>query len=65
MQLMARSSHAAWCAFLTVRRVPSVAARRSLAERLTRTEATQSTSSSVPGFRGSGPAGMLGCAATW
>jgi hypothetical protein len=42
MQAMARSSHAAWVSFFTVRRVTSVAARRSTALVFTRTWSTQS-----------------------
>jgi hypothetical protein len=51
MQLMARSSHAACQSFLTLRRVPNVAARRSTALRLTLTVLIQSRSSGRPGFR--------------
>src|SRR3569623_3041797 len=48
---MAFSSHAACHSFLTVRRVPMVAARRSSAERFMRTRPTQSRSRGKPGVR--------------
>src|SRR5580698_3046240 len=50
MQEMARSSQAACQSFLTLRRVPMVAARRSTAEVLTRTSSTQLTSSGIRWF---------------
>ena len=49
--MMARSSQAACHSFFTVRRVASVAARRSTALRLIRTSSTQPRSSGMPGFR--------------
>src|SRR5580693_6045276 len=54
MQEIARSSHAICQSFFTVRRVPSVAARRSTALVLTRTSATQSKFSGTPRFPLSG-----------
>src|SRR4051812_39690378 len=56
MQVIARSSHAACQAFLTLRLVGSVAARRSVALRLVkRAWWTQSRSSGRPGLRASVP----------
>ena len=51
MTLTARSSHAACHSFLTVRRVTSVAVRRSTALRFTRTRVSSERSSGVPGLR--------------
>ena len=51
MTLTARSSQAACHSFLTVRRVPSVAARRSTALRLMRVRVSTPRSSGVPGLR--------------
>jgi hypothetical protein len=52
MQVIALTSHAACQFFLTVRRVVSVAARRSTADRLTRAPSIHSTRSGVPSLRG-------------
>ncbi len=49
--LIAFSSQAAWCCFLTDRRAPMVPARRSMAERLAWADITQSMSSGWPGLR--------------
>src|SRR5687768_888558 len=54
MQVMARSSHAACQSFLTERRVPSVAVRRSTALRFTRMSSIQSMCRGVPGLRSTG-----------
>src|SRR5579859_7987483 len=67
MQVTARSSHAACQAFLTLRRVGKVAARRSVALRLVkRASWTQSRSSGSPGLRasaaGSGACPLAGAA---
>ena len=51
MQVIALTSHAACHSFFTVRRVVSVAARRSTAERLTRAPSIQSVRSGVPSLR--------------
>src|SRR3569623_521450 len=51
ISVMALSSQAACHSFLSVRRVPMVAARRSRAERFMRTRPTQSRSSGKPGLR--------------
>src|SRR5687768_2955575 len=52
MQVIALTSHAACHSFLTLRRVVSVAARRSTAERLARAPSIQSMWSGVPSLRG-------------
>ena len=52
MHWIALTSQAACHSFLTVRRVGSVAARRSTAERFTRTAATASRSKGMPGLSG-------------
>jgi hypothetical protein len=51
MQVMALSSHAAWASFLTVRRVASVAVRRSTADAFTRRLSNQPASNGTPGLR--------------
>jgi hypothetical protein len=53
ISVMARASHAAWYAFFTVRRPGREAARRSMAEVLACTRATQSRSSAMPALRAS------------
>ncbi len=59
MTLTARSSHAACHSFLTVRRVVSVAARRSTALRLIRVRVRNERSSGVPGLRAGRAARVL------
>jgi hypothetical protein len=60
IRVMALSGQAACHSFLTVRRVPIVAARRSSAERFMRTRPTQSRSSGYPGLRAGGVDGLTG-----
>ncbi|CAG9256977.1 hypothetical protein PUN4_280070 [Paraburkholderia unamae] len=51
MQVMAFSSQAACASFLTARRVPSVAVRRSTADWLTRSASSQAASNATPALR--------------
>src|SRR5262249_20805091 len=60
MHEIARSSHATWQSFFTVRRVVCVAARRSTALVFTRTDSTHSPCNGIPRFgRGLSSATLL------